>query len=339
MKALQITYIGVVAGLIAILAGCVSVGALQGTPPALDPQFSMLPTPQVNHSLSPTCPPGGATEPCFRVLTPLPYQGIRISPPTELILVEEAATRSSVHLFSMALSGNTLVGATKESGQIKLYAINLNSGQMQQIGTSDPGVAIMHTSAQYAVWNRGVRDVFAYDLQTGKETHIALGAYPDVSGSIVVWVDWRNVEQGDSANIYGYDLKLGQEFPVVMRPGAQTQPKIVGQWIAYLAACWRGNLVCLLPTQPYEFCQQNEASIIQIAIPFAKIVRFHGGDGFCAVFPPRFPGDRRSDRRSGKLSPSRHAAVSNSRPDIPNSIPPRRLPTPAAKIAESPRLL
>lgn len=234
MKASQVAYIGVVAGLIAILAGCVSVGALQGTPPVLDPQFSVLPTPQANRPLSPTCPPTGMTEPCFRVLTPLPYQGVRTSLPTELTLAEGAATRSSVHLFSMALSGDTLVGAANESGQIKLYVVDLDSGQMHQIGTSNPGVAIIRTSGQYIAWNRDEADILAYDLQANKEIYIAPGRYPDISGSVVVWIDLRNVHQGDLADIYGYDLNLGQEFPVVVRPGRQTQPKISGQWVAYL---------------------------------------------------------------------------------------------------------
>jgi hypothetical protein len=234
MKTLQLIYVSAVIGLIIFLAGCTAVGALQGTPPSDVRQPGISPLAQAIPSVPPTCPPVGATEHCFFVPTSLPDQGVRVSPPTELTLIEGVAPRSSGRLFSMALSGDTLVGATKESDQIKLYVIDLNSGQMRQIGTSNPGVAIMRTSGQYIVWNRDEAEILAYDLQANKEIYIAPGKYPDMSGRTVVWIDLRNVHQGDLADIYGYDLSLEQEFPVIVRPGRQTQPKIAGQWVAYL---------------------------------------------------------------------------------------------------------
>ncbi len=235
MRKLQkMACIGVMAGSILILAGCASVGALQGTPPAFTPS---PPVPQIIPSAPPTCPPDGAKEHCFFVPTPLPDQGVRVSPLSELTSVTSVKGETMYPLerfWSMALDGNTLVGMANESGQIKLYALDLKSGHIRQLGTSNPGVSAIHASGRYVVWNRDQTDVFAYDLQMDTETRIASGAYPDVSGSIIVWVDLRNLNQGDLADIYGYDLDLGQEFPIVARPGRQVQPKIANLWVAYL---------------------------------------------------------------------------------------------------------
>jgi hypothetical protein len=151
-----------------------------------------------------------------------------------LALVRETAKHFPVKLFYMTVSGNTLVGAANESGQIKLYAVDLNSGQMRQIGVSNPGVGTIRASERYVVWDRDEAEVFVYDSQANKETLVAPGRYPDVSGNIVVWIDTRNARPDDPSDIYGYDLSLRKEFPIVVRSGRQTQPKIAGQWVAYL---------------------------------------------------------------------------------------------------------
>ncbi len=221
--------------IVVVLVGCaVLPESLAPEIPTIAPQPGLSPLTFSSPLPKPTCPPTGARQPCFVVPTLLPFRGIRVGPPVELPLTKETTPYSLERFSGMAVSRNTLVGMANESGQIKLYAIDLNNGHIRQIGTSNPGVAAMRASERYVVWNRDTRDVIAYDLQTGKETYIAPGAYPDVSGNIIVWGDWRNVDQGDSADIYGYDLALDKEFPVVTRPGMQVQPKIAGSWVAYL---------------------------------------------------------------------------------------------------------
>jgi len=75
------------------------------------------------------------------------------------------------------------------------------------------------------------------DLAT--DTNATLGGedanqqLPDVSSNMVVWIDWRNRKSSD-VDIYGYDLTTGKEFPVVTRPGPNSNPKISGQWVVYV---------------------------------------------------------------------------------------------------------
>ncbi len=278
------------------LAGCSStlIGAMQGTPPIpqqgvsplsstpqpdLSPLVNLNPPPQCpptataqpGAKIVPTCPPVDGQAPCAKIPTPLPYKGVCIGAPLPAILAGTKSIRLPVGLFGTALSGNSLVGAAKESGQIKLYAVDLNNGQIRQIGTSDPGIAEMQVAGQYVVWNQGgTNNVFAYDLQKGQEIRIARGAYPGVSGSIVVWVDWRDVDQGDPANIYGYDLALGKEFSVVTRPGKQVSPKIADQWVAYLEIA--GNEDYRLRAHHIQTGEDFEVGAVPVFVPPSDLV-------------------------------------------------------------------
>jgi len=53
---------------------------------------------------------------------------------------------------------------------------------------------------------------------------------PDVDGRFVVWEDHRN---GVDADVWGYDLLTGMEFPIYQGPGDQQRPKISGDLVVW----------------------------------------------------------------------------------------------------------
>ena len=59
--------------------------------------------------------------------------------------------------------------------------------------------------------------------------------WPDVSGNIVVWEDWRNATHTpfDNADIYGYNILTGAEFPICNNSAAQRDPRISGDIVVW----------------------------------------------------------------------------------------------------------
>jgi TolB protein len=81
----------------------------------------------------------------------------------------------------------------------------------------------------YVVWedNRnGNKDIYGYNLSTGKEFQITSNpktqAYPAIYGDIVVWEDARN----GNYDIYGYNLSNKKEFQITVDPRNQRIPAI-----------------------------------------------------------------------------------------------------------------
>lgn len=65
---------------------------------------------------------------------------------------------------------------------------------------------------------------YMYDLQTDQESILATHtAWPDVSGSIVMW-----------GNVQGYDLSKGTPIQIKNLHGKPQRPRISGQWVIYL---------------------------------------------------------------------------------------------------------
>ena len=48
-------------------------------------------------------------------------------------------------------------------------------------------------------------------------------------GNFVIWM----AEDGDDWNIYGYDLQVGEEFPIVVKEGWQGNPRIWGNVVVW----------------------------------------------------------------------------------------------------------
>jgi len=56
---------------------------------------------------------------------------------------------------------------------------------------------------------------------------------PSVSGDRVVWTDWQNWANSQ-IEIYGYNLKTNQKFPIATGPGVRRLPTISGDWVTYM---------------------------------------------------------------------------------------------------------
>jgi beta propeller repeat protein len=55
---------------------------------------------------------------------------------------------------------------------------------------------------------------------------------PTINGPLIVWTDTRNGDE--NADLYGYGLEQGYEFPVCVADGAQTAPSASGDIVAWL---------------------------------------------------------------------------------------------------------
>ncbi len=66
---------------------------------------------------------------------------------------------------------------------------------------------------------------------------------PDIYENIIVWEDYRNEDgdilNGNNADIYGYDLSTGTEFPICTQSSAQKHPKIFQDKVVW--SDWRND--------------------------------------------------------------------------------------------------
>jgi len=152
--------------------------------------------------------------------------GVRVSSPIEFAANKALSTYPLPNFFDMALDGDILVGAASEAGRIKMYAVNLNTGHVQQIGSPvSGGVSGVNISGHYVTWG-ALRSVFVYDLKTGKEIYLTTNATdpePSLSGHIVVW-----------DGMQGYDINAHTVFSITSRFGAFRYPRVSGDWVISL---------------------------------------------------------------------------------------------------------
>ena len=88
----------------------------------------------------------------------------------------------------------------------------------------------------------GDYDVYAYDLATGMEYPMVVAAADQVAhardGNYVVWQDMRNSPPGvppeyTDADLYGMDLRTGQEFTICTNMYDQAEPDISGNIVVW----------------------------------------------------------------------------------------------------------
>jgi uncharacterized repeat protein (TIGR01451 family) len=81
-------------------------------------------------------------------------------------------------------------------------------------------------------------DIYSYDLSTRTGLRITdhgSSQFPDVSGDIIVWTDWRN----GNCDIYGYDLSKDREFQITSHAAHQKWPAIDGNTVVWVD--WRSG--------------------------------------------------------------------------------------------------
>lgn len=90
--------------------------------------------------------------------------------------------------------------------QIRGYSISRN--EEFPITTVSGGQCISpKTDGITVVWYDAKNEIWAWDVATGKTTHVVHGFYPDIAGGIVVYM------KGDCV-VYGTDLRDGKEFRI-----------------------------------------------------------------------------------------------------------------------------
>jgi len=144
-----------------------------------------------------------------------------------------------------SVSGDLVAWDSSAQGQCGIRASNFRTGQEWPVCPTGLAAAI---SGDVIVWHdvrnspTGVPpgftnlDIYGRDLATGQELAICkVGGdqlYPEISGNVVVWTDYRAVFPGAAGapDVYGYDLGSGKEFLIAEHGGA---PAISGDLVVW----------------------------------------------------------------------------------------------------------
>jgi beta propeller repeat protein len=155
-------------------------------------------------------------------------------------------TSDNLDHVSPLIRGDLVIWSQGESGDPKEVAgINLATDQSlilphERVSGPRIGDGGLVWAGEVTDTDSFARPIIWFNLETQTSQAIAyyrLAGWPDASGNIVVWEDWRNQNAGsDNANIYGYDLLSRQEFPIAVAKGDQESPSISGSTVV-----WRDN--------------------------------------------------------------------------------------------------
>ena len=100
----------------------------------------------------------------------------------------------------------------------------------------DGGVVVWEASPLESPISSGEWDLYGFELQAWAEIAVSTApgsqAFPDLSGNIAVWTDYRN-DPTDPSDIYGLYLDSGVEFPISTAPGRQFDPAIWGSTVVW----------------------------------------------------------------------------------------------------------
>lgn len=186
-------------------------------------------------------------EPVSPLPTPtlLPDKGVRLSSPAQVALDVNVQTLQGKlgYVASVAVDGNTMAMAIDYGGAISIATFDFETQRTRvlttEMGTYSRG---LHVSGRWVVWelpgSKTSSDVlYAYNLQTGQTSRIAEGDHADLAGNMVVWQQF-----GNSWDIWGYDLIQNKTFPIVVRPGSQTEPLASGRWVVYMDGANKDNV-------------------------------------------------------------------------------------------------
>jgi beta propeller repeat protein len=135
-----------------------------------------------------------------------------------------------------AISGNYVVWTDYGHGSAQggIYFHDLSKGTTRRLPiSSGREVEISGSRVTYEAF-RGNWRVYVFDIKTNTEKRIttddAIPGAPDISGTKVVWQDFRD----GNHEIYAYDLATGNETRVTNNPGRQTLPRISGNRIVWI---------------------------------------------------------------------------------------------------------
>lgn len=213
-------------------------------PPYPPPELpTVVPTPPGPPPTLPPYPPPRGTpivEPPRRPTpTPLPDRGVRVGSVREVILSRGDITVEE--LYNPDLDGNTLAAGARVPGGITVVAVDLETGRVERLTrVAERGVESPRISGRYVAWvkaapelGRDMRQIHVFDRTQRREFTIGHGLrfQLDLKDDLLVWQENRERSWG----IYGYDLRVNQEFMVAEGPGVHSFPRVCNnEWVIYL---------------------------------------------------------------------------------------------------------
>lgn len=155
-----------------------------------------------------------------------------------------------------SVSGNLVAWVEYRDGHFGVWARELGGGEAFRItdGSADAmGPRVDNGIVFFSDARNGSSDLnlYGYDTRSGTEFPICTApgrqTYHDLSGDYYVWEDYRNSPTNVppeymNADIYGLDLRTGQEFAISTADWSQTRPRISGDIVVWQdARAWWMN--------------------------------------------------------------------------------------------------
>jgi len=156
-----------------------------------------------------------------------------------------------LRFINPVLEREILVGIVRKSTDIwAVVAVDLFSGDGQILFEGPDFIYAPQIAGGHVIWST-LRKLYVYSVsQKSLEELQQVGEAPRharISGDIIVWEYTPSLLSAEQ-DIWGYDLKERESFPVVTLPGVQSGPLISGRWVLYLdstdmqAEGWDGGL-------------------------------------------------------------------------------------------------
>ncbi len=169
----------------------------------------------------------------------LPNQGVRLEEVREVEVTPNSSLLLTMlpRLIFPNTDGEILTGVVEKEDVNVVVAIDLGTGEMRVLWEGEEWPREPEISQRYVVWST-LHQLHFYDLESAQLEHLDFGVARQarVSGEIMVWT--RN-----SVDIWGYNLRTGEDFPVAAQPDVmEYAPAISGQWVVYLAWAERVEL-------------------------------------------------------------------------------------------------
>lgn len=183
---------------------------------------------------------------------------------TETARIIPVGTSPAIERFAAVDRGRVVFTRRRVRGDSNPEVFNdimlfdLATGQTRKLNPNEGAPqGNVDISGDIVVWadnTDGTSDIVYRDLSTGEFVNVTRdrghGAFPAISGSLIVWSDSRNRIPGDrgldeNLDIFAFDIEAGREFPITTAPGRQTLPAVSGNRVVWEDWSDRGAQVFL----------------------------------------------------------------------------------------------